>query len=31
VEAASPSPDGKALYYHRQVGGTYRLERVTRR
>ena len=31
VEAATPTPDGKALYYHRLVGPTYRLERVTRR
>jgi WD40-like Beta Propeller Repeat len=30
VEAAAPSADGKALYYHRLVGTTFRIERVTR-
>lgn len=30
VEAAAPTADGKALYYHRQVGSTFRVERVTR-
>jgi len=31
IEAPAPSPDGQALYYHRLVGTTFRLERVTRR
>jgi len=30
VEAAAPRADGKALYYHRLVGTTFRIERVTR-
>ena len=30
AEAAAPTADGTALYYHRAVGGTFRLERVTR-
>jgi hypothetical protein len=30
VEAAAPGADGTALYYHRLVGTTFRIERVTR-
>jgi hypothetical protein len=31
IEAAAPSADGKALYYHRWTGATFELARVTRR
>jgi len=31
VEAAAPSADGKALYYHRWTGAGFELARVTRR
>jgi hypothetical protein len=31
IEAATPSADGRALYYHRQGGAGFELARVTRR
>jgi hypothetical protein len=31
IEAAAPSADGRALYFHRAIGASYELARVTRR